>query len=279
MRRTVFILVCLLFSTFPATAEKWEEALAAFDAERYEDVLNLLAPMAKPDNVAAQLLLFDAYMRGRSTKVDQDAWLDWTRRGAKLGIAPAQADLAENYLHGIGLEAADEARAVHWFTLAADQWYAPAVYNLAVLTMNGQGTAANPDHAVGLLLRAAEFNEPYALYVLGGLYLEGHYVERNLDSGLSYLSQAAFFGQRRAMALLGIVIQQKPGDPDVLMKSAFHFRRALAAGCTDIGDLADQALDRLSPGEVEALEYNLAAWEPDMAPYHMDLPPGPCLSQ
>ena len=269
-------LFCLLLSTFPAMADDWDEAVLAFETKRYDEALVLLAPMAEPSNVGAQLLLFDTYMLGLA-EMDDTAAFDWTRRGAKLGIAPAQEHLAQNYLNGTGV-AADEARAAHWFELAADQWYAPAIYNLAVLTMNGQGVTADPDYAVGLLLRAAELNEPYALYVLGGMYLEGVYVTADLDSSLYYLSRAASLGQRRAMALLGIVIQEKPGDPNRLVKSAFHFRRALAAGCSDVADLTAQAVERLSPDEVEMLEYNLVAWQPDLQPHEMELPPGPCLS-
>ena len=278
MRNLCAGLVCLLFSMLPAIADEWDEAVLAFDAQRYDEVLELLAPLANPANVATQLLLFDTYTRGELALTDETARFEWARRGAKLGIAPAQEHLAQYYLQGNGV-AVDEARAAHWFELAADQWYAPAVYNFGVLTLNGQGVPANPDYAVGLFLRAAELNEPYALYVLGGLYLEGIYVDYDLNSALYYLSQAAHFGQRRAMALLGIVIQDKPNDPNRLLKSAFHFRRALASGCSDVAELTAQAIQRLSPDEVEMLEYNLVAWQPDMAPHEMGLPPGPCLSQ
>ena len=109
--------------------------------------------------------------------------------------------------------------------------------------MNGQGVPADPDYAIGLLHRAAELNEPYALYVLGSMYVEGVYVDHDLDSGVYYVAQAAYFGQRRAMALLGIVIQGKSNDPDRLVKSAFHFRRAIAAGCNDV----DHLLAQLTP--------------------------------
>lgn len=278
MRNLGMGLVCFLFSILPAAADEWDEAVLAFNTQRYEDALALLAPFAEPSNVAAQLLLFDTYIRGESRLTDDAARFEWARRGAKLGIAPAQEQLAQYYLQGKSV-AVDEARAAHWFELAADQWYAPAVYNFGVLTMNGQGVPADPDYAVGLFHRAAELNEPYALYVLGSMYVEGVYVDHDLDSGVYYLAQAAYFGQRRAMALLGIVIQGKSNDPNRLVKSAFHFRRALASGCSDVGALTAEAVGRLSPEEVEALEYNLVAWQPDMAPHELDLAPGPCLSE
>ena len=276
MRNVVIGLVCLLFSISPAAADQWDEAVMAFDTQRYEDVMDLLAPLAQPGNVAAQLLLIDTYVRGESGLAD-DARFEWARRGAELGIAPAQDQMAQYYMQGEGV-AVDVARAARWFELAADQWYAPAVYNFGVLTMNGQGVPANPGYAVGLFHRAAELNEPYALYVLGGMYLEGVYVDYNMDYGLSYLSQAAYFGQRNAMALLGIVIQDKADDQNRLVKSAFHFRRALAAGCEDVGELLAQTVAHLSVEELDMLEYNLVAWQSDMAPHDMNLAPGPCLS-
>ena len=182
MRNVGIGLVCLLFSISPAAADQWDEAVMAFDTQRYEDVMDLLAPLAQPGNVAAQLLLIDTYVRGESGLTD-DARFEWARRGAELGIAPAQDQMAQYYMQGEGV-AVDVARAARWFELAADQWYAPAVYNFGVLTMNGQGVPANPGYAVGLFHRAAELNEPYALYVLGGMYLEGVYVDYNMDYGL-----------------------------------------------------------------------------------------------
>jgi TPR repeat protein len=278
MRNRILGLVCLLFSVFPVVADEWDDAVLAFDAQRYDDVLKLLAPLAEPNNVAAQLLLFDTYTKGQAALTDDAAKFEWTRRAAKLGIAPAQEHLAQDYLYGRDVPA-DEMRAAKLFTQAADQWYPPAIYNLAVMTMNGQGVPADPDYAVGLLHRAASLNEPYALYVLGGMYLEGRYVAPDEDLGFHYLAQAAFFGQRRAMAILGILIAERATDPNRLVKSAFHFRRALAAGCTDLDQLATDAIDRLSSEEVEMLEFNLADWAADMAPHDMDLPAGPCLTE
>jgi TPR repeat protein len=278
MRNVVVGLVCLLFSIAAAAADEWDDAVLAFNAQRYDQVLKLLAPLAEPSNVAAQLLLFDTYIKGQAALTDDAAKFDWTRRAAKLGIAPAQEHLAQDYLYGREVPA-DEARAAMLFTQAADQWYPPAIYNLAVMTMNGQGVPADPDYAVGLLHRAADLNEPYALYVLGGMYLEGQYVSPDEDLGFHYLAQAAFFGHRRAMAILGILITERPSDPNRLVKSAFHFRRALAAGCTDLDQLAADAIGRLSAKEVEMLEFNLASWEPDMAPHDMKLPAGPCLTE
>jgi len=277
MRNVVTGLVCLLFSILPVAADEWRDAVAAFNNQRYEDALKLLVPLANPGSVGVQLLLFDTYTRGWAALDDEAARFEWARRGAKLGIAPAQEHMALNYLNGSGV-AVDEARAAHWFKLATDQWYAPAAYNFGVLTLNGQGVSADPDYAVGLFLRAAEFNEPYALYVLGSMYLEGNHVDYDFNSGVYYLSQAAFFGHRGAMALLGIVIQDKPNDPNRLVKSAFHFRRAVASGCTDVGELLTEAVERLSPEEREYLEESLVAWQPDMQPYEMDQEPGPCLS-
>ena len=278
MLKSIFGLVCLLISTLPAAADTWDDATNAFDQGHYDEVFNLLAPLAKPENVGIQLLLYDTYALGRDALTTDTAKFEWTRRGAKLGIAPAQESLAQDYLHGTNVTA-NEARAAYWFGLAADQWYAPAVYNLGVLTMNGQGVAADPDYAIGLFRRAAELNEPYALYVLGGMYLEGSYVAPDVDLGVYYLSQAAHFGQRRAMALLGVLMESRGRDPNHLIKSAFHFRRAVAAGCDDVEPLMQQAVQRLSPDEVEVLEDNLVSWAPDLAPYDLGLPPGHCLSE
>jgi FOG: TPR repeat, SEL1 subfamily len=278
MRRWLIALVCFFFSSLPVAADNWLKALMLIDAGCYEEAIELLTPLAEDGNLEAQEILYSTYTHGYGVPVDQAKAFGWLQRGAEQGSARAQEAMGRHYLRGDGV-AADEVQAVHWFRLAAQQGYPAAIYNLGVMTMHGQGVEADPEEAWRLIKRAAELDDPDALYVMGGVSLENAAVTGDVDTGLGYLSRAAELGQRRASALLGLLLEDLPEVPHHLVKSAFHYQMALAAGCDDIGDAAARAVARLSPDELEALDYNLALWAPDTDPRDAKPAPGPCLSK
>jgi TPR repeat protein len=262
MRSNIFAVICLLLMSATAAADEWLDALVAFDEERYEDALVLALPFAQAGNLAAQEML---YQHGHGVPVDPQAAFNWMLRSALQGDARAEEAVGRSYLYGTGV-AADETLALRWFRLSAKKNNAAAIYNIGVLTMNGQGLAADAEEAVRLFQQAAKLNNPDALYVLGGMYFQGTYVEPDGERALDYLSKAAYLGQRRAMALLGVILDNFSEDPDHLMKSAFHLKTAAAAGCDDVGEPMALAMARLSPAELNSLEYNLAAWQPETDP-------------
>ena len=69
---------------------------------------------------------------------------------------------------------ADVATAVHWFEKSAQNGYAPAQVNLAVLYINGWGVPQNFGIAQRWLREAAAQHFAPAYYNLGELYLERH---------------------------------------------------------------------------------------------------------
>jgi TPR repeat protein len=278
MRSNILAVTCLLLMSAPAIADEWLDALVAFNDERYEDALALLLPLGQAGNLKAQEMLYDMYKHGHGVQADPQAAFNWMLRSALQGDARAEEAVGRSYLYGTGVTA-DETLALHWFTRSAFQNNAAAIYNIGVLTMNGQGVAPNAQEAVQLFQQAAGLNNPDALYVLGGMYLEGTYVDPDGERALDYLSKAASLGQRRAMALLGVIFEELTDDPDYLVKSAFHLKTAVSAGCDDIGKPVAQAMARLSPAQVKSLDYNLALWQPESDPRDDVEPPGHCLSQ
>jgi TPR repeat protein len=278
MRCWLIALVCFLLSSLPAAADNWLKALMLFDAGRYQEARDLLTPFAEDGNLEAQEILYGMYTHGHGVPIDHAKAFGWLQRGAEHGDARAQEAVGHHYLSGNGV-AADEAQAVHWFRLAAQQGYPAAIYNLGVMTMQGQGVEADEEAGWRLIRWAAELDNPDALYVMGGVSLENAAKTGDVDTGLGYLARAAQLGQRRASALLGLLLEDFPEVPHHLVKSAFHYQTALAAGCDDISDATARAVARLSPDELETLEYNLALWEPASDPRDPKPAPGHCLSK
>lgn len=223
MRESVIGLFCLFFLILPAAADDWEAAAAAYDAGRYQEAVDLMEPLAEGGLIKAQLLLGQTYLLGMGVVVDEE-------------------------------------RAVHWYGLAANQYDPTALFNLAMLTLNGKGTKADPAAAIDLLYAAATFEEPNALFELGRIYLTGAYSEPiDVDLGLQFLAWAAQSGHRGASAMLAIVIQEIPEIDQYLIKSALHFQVAIDRGCDDLDKAAAQAVSRLSSDERALYEHNLPA--------------------
>ena len=65
--------------------------------------------------------------------------LEWYRKAAEQGYAPAQVNLGSLYAEGQGTPQ-DFQEALRWYHKAADQGYAPAQFNLGIMCVMNQGT-------------------------------------------------------------------------------------------------------------------------------------------
>ena len=78
------------------------------------------------------------YANGRGVLKDEAEAVRWYRLAAEQGDASAQLNLGVMYDNGRGV-LKDEAEAVRWFRLAADQGNAAAQFNLGNGYYNGRG--------------------------------------------------------------------------------------------------------------------------------------------
>jgi len=147
----------------------------------------------------------------------------------KEGTARDQNKLGVFYLKGNKLFERDEYKAVLWFTLAAQQGYAPAQYNLAECYYNGKGVnkeidkqhqyfrRATPDELGQAYIwysKAAEQGHIVAQYNLARLYYSGEGVERDISEAIEWCFKAAeqgFVAAQYSLALCyfnGIGVEQ-----------------------------------------------------------------------
>ena len=89
------------------------------------------------------------YRDGEGIPEDDAEAVRWFRLAAEQGYAEAQHNLGIAYANGRGVPA-DDAEAVRWYRLAGEQGLADAQLNLEMLSDRGEGT-------------------PYYLAVLAGL--------------------------------------------------------------------------------------------------------------
>jgi len=113
---------------------------------------------------------------------------------AERGSLEAQASLAVLYEEGRGV-AKDLAKAVEWYTRAAESDDPVAANRLGRIYLEGLGVA--PDHAKAIewYRRAAETGYVPAQLNLGALYAEGRVIEQDDARAMEWFRKAAFEGK------------------------------------------------------------------------------------
>ena len=80
------------------------------------------------------------YANGEGILKDDAEAVRWYRLAAEQGHASAQFNLGVRYATGRGV-LKDDAEAVRWYRLAAEQGHARAEFNLGVMHADGRGVA------------------------------------------------------------------------------------------------------------------------------------------
>ena len=118
----------------------------------------------------------------------------WLVEAVARGYTPAIYDLGmmERGLH----------LKIELLTKAAEQGFALAQYELALMYLRGEGVEQNMDKAIELLTKAAEQGFSPAQYKLVLMYLKGEGMEQNMDKAIELLTKAAEQGHAPAQQAL-----------------------------------------------------------------------------
>lgn len=131
-------LLLLMTGTFSASAQTYEEALAAYQRGDYATAYRGLRIHAAQGNASAQIYLGFMYVTGTGIPQDRAEAAKWFRKAADQGNAIAQFNLGLMYNKGEGVSQ-DHAEAVKWYRKAADQGDADAQSYLGLMYYKGQG--------------------------------------------------------------------------------------------------------------------------------------------
>jgi TPR repeat protein len=125
---------------------------------------------------------------------------------ANSGDVLAQHELGLRYLLGEGI-ATDTVKAVYWLRKAADQRLPSAMYNYAILLINGWGVDWDPFSAYKYFKGAAKAGMIQAQYVVGILYTDNLIVKRDLNYAYYWVQKSADEGYEPAE---DVVVQIQP---------------------------------------------------------------------
>lgn len=181
-RKILFKIFCLLISIaavspFKLYADEMKQAMAAYQAGRYQEAHQLWSPLAEQGDANAQYNLGLLYRNGQGVKQNDRQALIWFTRAAQQGLLDAQYNTGLMYMDGRGVFAS-KVDALNWWQLAASKGHAEAQHNLAVLYAYGIATGIDTVKALELWRQSAAQGHKEARAALYKTYTEGLFGEK-----------------------------------------------------------------------------------------------------
>ena len=143
----------------------------AFQQRDFATALREFKPLADQGDARAQSYLGDLHLNGLGVPQDVKIATKWYTLAAEQGYAEAQNNLAvisSERLFGRGYK-----DAIKWYTLAAEQGYAPAQLGLGAMYDNGWGVSRDPNIAIKWYTLAAEQGYAPGQFNLGAMSMLG----------------------------------------------------------------------------------------------------------
>jgi hypothetical protein len=147
-------------------------------------------------------LMYESGYAGKAG--DMSKAVDYYRRAADLGVAPAGNALGNLYASGRGVRQ-DFGKAFQWYRWAADKGDSNAQVSLGFMYANGQATQRDDVKAFELYKRAADQNNATGLNNVGYFYEFGRAVPLNLNEAAAWYDRAIRLGDKNATGNLGRV--------------------------------------------------------------------------
>ena len=177
-----------------AFAGPYEDGVAAYDAENYEQAYRLLKPLAGKHDGAAEYYLGVMYEYGNGIVQSDKQAIHWYKRSAEHGDPDGQYELGlAYYLGSTGVRESDK-KAAKWFQKAADQGHIRASSKLGLLYKLGDGVKQNTVKAVRLYTIAADNDDVEATAYLAALYENGDGVDKDYGRAVKMYKKAALAG-------------------------------------------------------------------------------------
>ena len=161
---------------------------------------------AKENFIPAKNSLALAYLYGYGTTIDVKKGLSFLEECKKANFALGYHNIAYCYSSGSFGYPKDMKKAYEYYQVAANQFYAPACYNVAIMCLKGDGCSKNVSKGIEELIHSATLGHLKAQKKLGDVYYEGEIVSKDLDKAYNYYLMAAEQGDPYSMYSVGYMI-------------------------------------------------------------------------
>lgn len=155
----------------------------------------------------------------------------------RLERAALSGDARSQFSQGLFFEKQEKENyfdAKKWYLKAAEQDFAPAIYRLGFLYLDGRGVPTNHQKAAEFFFRAAALDHAKSKYQIGEMYRTGNGLDKSAPEALKWFSQAAEDNYPPAQESLGYMYLEGDGV-DISRKerrriAAYWFCRAATQG-------------------------------------------------
>lgn len=181
------------------------------------------------------------------------------RYKAATGDPVAQFEIGSRYADGFGVKP-DMQQAVDWYRRAASQGLAPALYRLGSLLEHGRGATQDKPTAAALYEKAAEKGNTKAMYNLGVLHAQGALGEPNFKMAAKWFEKAAQAGIKDGQFNLAILHARGMGVTTDLEEAYFWFAVAAKDKDPDAVAKRDSLAQDLLTETRQKIDAKVAQW-------------------
>ena len=218
---------------------------------------------AEQGDAAAQFWLGASYAAGVDVDKDEAKAAHWFQLAAMQGEDRAQNRLGNMYAEGRGVEQ-DYSKAVRWYRLAAEQGYASAQFNLGLMYSKGEGVSQDYGEAVKWYRLVAEQGYASAQFNLGLMYDKGEGVPQDYGEAVKWYRLAADQGNASAQINLGLMHAKGEGVPQNYIQAHMWLNLAGARGDEEARKARDIVKDKMTPEQIAEAQRLASVWKPGM---------------
>jgi TPR repeat protein len=168
-----------------------EKAHEAYNKQDFTTALELYTKLAEQDNADAMTSLGYMYQNGQGCEIDEQKALAFYEKGAELKQPYALFNLAIIYMNGLCNVVTDQFKAHNLHMQAAEREVPPAMYEVGLMLERGLGCLQNYSEAAFWYEEAAKRGHAESFNNLGVLYKDGHGVNQDRDRCFLCFSRAA----------------------------------------------------------------------------------------
>jgi len=204
MKHITIILAFLMMLSSPVAAQDFDKGATAAQAGDYATAILEWLPLALGGDSDSQFNLGLLYRIGKGVTQDDAKAVKWYRLAAQQGNTSAQQNLGYMYENGKGISQ-DYNEAVKWYKLAAEQGLSDSQFSLGSMYDRGKGVPRDYDEAFKWFMLAAEQGNKKSLFNLGNSYYYGQGVPKDLNFAIKWFKLAAEQGNKKAQHTLGYI--------------------------------------------------------------------------
>jgi TPR repeat protein len=190
VRGLAVIFMCLGLLTSYATADSFDEGLAAYNKSDYQKALSIWRPLAEQGRGDAEYGIARMYYNGFGVPRDREEALKRIRRALDHDCTEANIGLGNLYREG-KVVPQNFPKALALFQIVADSGNPIAFYNIGLMYETGAGVEVNLVEAVRWYQKAADGGVVPAQARLGMLYMTGQNVSKDRVQALKWFSLSA----------------------------------------------------------------------------------------